>query len=190
MVMLTFSARADVVQHRGVRVRRIDAKATEEGANVQQEGEEEDVDEEEMEAIQESSGARMMVEELMLLAGEVAGKFAQERALPIPFRVQRRPLVRPHLPKACDFVSSLASSHTSAATQDDSKFFDYLERGKEKKAVVKSWKALADMPAMEYSSAAAPHFSLALDCYAQVTLTHALLLLVGGCVGTNGQEPG
>jgi len=35
----------------------------------------------------------MMVEEMMILAGEVAAMFAQERNLPIPFRMQRRPKV-------------------------------------------------------------------------------------------------
>jgi hypothetical protein len=84
----------DVAQHRGVRVRRLESKVTEEGANLGQEGaSEEGEEEEEIEGMQESTGARMMVEELMLLAGEIAGKFAEARGIPIPFRVQQRPPV-------------------------------------------------------------------------------------------------
>lgn len=135
----------DVAQHRGVRVRRLESKVTEEGANLGQEGaSEEGEEEEEIEGMQESTGARMMVEELMLLAGEIAGKFAEARGIPIPFRVQQRP-------------------------PGDSKYLDYLVRGKEKKAVVKSWKSLVGLPPTKYSSVPGPHFSLALDSYAQVT---------------------
>ena len=76
-------------------MRRLESKVTEEGANLGQEGaSEEDEEAEEIEGMQESTGARMMVEELMLLAGEIAGKFAEARGIPVPFRVQQRPPVR------------------------------------------------------------------------------------------------
>ena len=75
-------------------MRRLESKVTEEGANLGQEGaSEEDEEAEEIEGMQESTGARMMVEELMLLAGEIAGKFAEARGIPVPFCVQQRPPV-------------------------------------------------------------------------------------------------
>ena len=150
-------------------MRRLESKVTEEGANLGQEGaSEEDEEAEEIEGMQESTGARMMVEELMLLAGEIAGKFAEARGIPVPFRVQQRPPVRVTLHTALVPPAALLLICLLLRAQDDSKYLDYLARGKEKKAVVKSWKSLVGLPPTKYSSVPGPHFSLALDSYAQV----------------------
>ena len=72
---------------------------------------EEGEEEEEIEGMQESTGARMMVEELMLLAGEIADKFAEARGIPVPFRVQQRPSVcvpSSPLSSPCGVVADLA----------------------------------------------------------------------------------
>ncbi len=87
----------------------------------------------------------MMVEELMIAAGEVAARFAKAKGLTIPFKTQKRP-------------------------SDDEAYFAYLMKGKEKSLLIKHWNCLSRLPPSVLSITPDPHFSLGLDCYAQVTI--------------------
>lgn len=87
------SMNTDVAQQRGVRIKKLDSAPAADSL-----GEEHvDDDEEILEGTQESTGARMMVEELMIVAGEVAANFAKDRGIPVPFRAQKPPKVAPPL---------------------------------------------------------------------------------------------
>ncbi|MBJ7898696.1 MAG: RNB domain-containing ribonuclease [Cyanobacteria bacterium RI_101] len=90
--------------------------------------------------ILESSTARQLVAEMMILAGEVAGRYCQEHQLPVPFRGQPQP----DLPPEEELLLIPAGPPRSCAVR-------------------------RCMPRSEVSVTPSRHASLGLDLYTQVT---------------------
>ena len=88
----------------------------------------------------EDTASRQLVAEMMILAGEVAGRYGQEHQLPLPFRSQPQP----ELPSEEELLQLPSGPVRSCA----------LRRC---------------MPRSEMSTSPARHSSLALDTYTQVT---------------------
>lgn len=90
--------------------------------------------------VMEDSRSRQMVAEMMILAGEVAARYAQENNLPLPFRNQPQP----ELPPEEELM--------------------LLPAGPVRDCAIRRC-----MPKSEISTTPARHASLGLNCYAQVT---------------------
>ncbi len=88
----------------------------------------------------ENSGSRLLVAEMMILAGEVAGRYCQDNSVPVPFRSQPQP----ELPSEEELLILPAGPVRSCA----------LRRC---------------MPRSEMGITPARHSSLGLDAYTQVT---------------------
>jgi exoribonuclease-2 len=94
----------------------------------------------------EDSIARVLVTELMLLAGEAAAKLAESGGFELPFRTQEVP----RLWGLEDVVEAEAE-------------LDAIPDG-----YAKTWRAIRGMSAARLGTALGPHFGLGLDAYVQV----------------------
>lgn len=88
----------------------------------------------------DDSSARQLVAEMMILAGEVAGRYAQEHAIPVPFRGQPQPELPPE------------------------EELQLLPSGPVRDSAIRRC-----MPRSEMGTAPIRHASLGLDTYTQVT---------------------
>lgn len=92
-----------------------------------------------------SSSSRSLIEELMILAGQIAAEHCKEHMIPVPFRVQNR-----------GNVSKLIGPSTAASMTEEAKLLQAL--------------TLSEMHGAAYMDVSPKrHYSVGLDAYTQVT---------------------